>query len=109
MADEERVDPQEDASRLLPVPRGDHRPAVRPAAYGDALVRAVSEAPLAAAAVAVAAAAAAFSGAAAATRLLWPWLVGRAVPPGEQQAGGAFGPGVHISYTHIEMRWPLGR
>jgi hypothetical protein len=105
MADQERVDPHDDASRL-PVLRGDHRPAVRPAGYGDALVRAVSEAPLAAAAVAGAAAAAAFSGAAAASRLLWPWLVGRPVAPREQQVSG---PGVHISYTHIEMHWPLGR
>jgi hypothetical protein len=108
MADQERVDPHEDASRL-PVPRADQRPAVRPAGYGDALVRAVSEAPLAAAAVAGAAAAAAFSGAAAASRLLWPWLVGRAVPPGEQPVSAPFGPGVHVSYTHIEMHWPLGR
>jgi hypothetical protein len=86
------------------------RPSAQPAERADALVRAVAGAPLmaplVAAAVVGATAAAAVSGAAAASRLLWPWLAGRG--PAEP-ATDRFGPGLHVSYTHIEVRWPLGR
>lgn len=124
MADQDGVDPNDangangaNGSRL-PVPREDLRPVVGPsrtvtvAPVGrvDALVRAVAGAPLVAAAVVGATAAAAVSGAAAATRLWWPWLAGRGpAAPGERSAVIPLAPGVHVSYTHIEVHWPLRR
>ena len=123
MADDERVTqdggPDADLARL-PIPLQDRRPAVRPSdevASIDptgALVRAGSDVPLLApvvtAAVLTAAAAAAVSGVAAAYRWMWPWLAGAtpSAPPHPSSASW-LGPGVHVSYTHIEMHWPLGR
>ena len=123
MADDERVaqdgGPDADLARL-PIPLQDRRPAVRPSdevASVDptgALVRAGSDVPLLApmvtAAVLTGAAAAAVSGVAAAYRWMWPWLAGGApsAPP-QPSSASWLGPGVHVSYTHIEMRWPLGR
>ncbi|NMH98286.1 hypothetical protein [Pseudonocardia acidicola] len=52
------------------------------------------------------------SGAAVASRLLWAWSGWRDLPRSgaqEQQPSSWAGPGVHISYTHIEMHWPLDR
>jgi hypothetical protein len=122
MADDERVVPDgvpdEDVARLL-VPFSDSRPAVRgaeivPVDPAGPVVRAVSGAPLlaplVAAAVVSATAAAAVSGLAAASRWMWPWLAGGARgTAGEPSAASWLGPGVHISYTRIEMHWPSGR
>jgi hypothetical protein len=122
MADEERVgqDGAHDADvARLPVPLSDRRPAVRPADVvpvdrADAVVRAVSSAPLlapmVAAAVVTATAAAVVSGVAAASQWMWPWLAGR-VPsaPKAPPSASWLGPGLHVSYTHIEVHWPLGR
>ena len=122
MADEERVgqDGAHDADvARLPVPLSDRRPAVRPADVvpvdrADAVVRAVSSAPLlapmVAAAVVTATAAPVVSGVAAASQWMWPWLAGR-VPSAPKAPSSAswLGPGVHVSYTHIEVHWPFGR
>jgi hypothetical protein len=122
MADDERVVPDgvpdPDGARL-PVPFSDSRPAV-PAAEivpidpAGPLVRAVSGAPLlaplVAAAVVSATAAAVVSGVAAASRWMWPWLAGGTRDTArEPSAASWLGPGVHVSYTHIEVHWPLGR
>jgi hypothetical protein len=32
-----------------------------------------------------------------------PWLIGVPVTPPEREWAG---PGVHVSYTHLEVRWP---
>jgi hypothetical protein len=37
--------------------------------------------------------------------MLRPWLMGVPVTP--PRAGESTGPGVHVSYTHVEMRWPV--
>jgi hypothetical protein len=122
MADDERVAsdgvPDADVARL-PVPLSDRRPAVGaaeivPVDPAGAVVRAVSGAPLlapvVAAAVVSATAAAVVSGVAAASRWMWPWLAGGARGTGgEPSAASWLGPGVHVSYTHIEVHWPLGR
>jgi hypothetical protein len=46
-------------------------------------------------------------------QMMRPWLVGVPVAPPQTatpaQTGGWSGPGVHISYTHLEVHWPLGR
>jgi hypothetical protein len=68
--------------------------------------------PAAVASVFAAAAAAAMTGAAVASRMMWPWAsgAGRADPPPEPPSfSGWAGPGVHISYTHVEIHWPTGR
>jgi hypothetical protein len=122
MADDERVVPDgvpdADVARL-PAPLSDRVPAVRaaevvPVDPAGAVVRAVSGAPLlapvVAAAVVSATAAAVVSGVAAASRWLWPWLAGGARGmAGEPSAVSWLSPGVHVSYTHIEVHWPLGR
>jgi hypothetical protein len=122
MANEERVgqDAAHDADiARLPVPFSDRRPAMRPADVvpvdrADAVVRAVSGAPvlapMVAAAVVTATAAAVVSGVAAASQWMWPWLAGRMPSaPKAPSSASSLGPGVHVSYTHIEMHWPLGR
>jgi hypothetical protein len=97
----------------LPVPAGNRLPAARPTAAlpverAGALIRAMAGAPLVAAAVAGATAAAAVSGAAAMSRLVWPgsWVPRRSAseeaPPSEATW---LGPGVHVSYTHVEIHW----
>jgi hypothetical protein len=102
----------------LPVPLADRRPAPRHSGIAlpdsaAALVRAVSGAPLAApviaGAVVGATAAAVMSGVAAASQWMRPWLTGAPVVPAAPSSASWLGPGVHISYTHIEMHWPLGR
>src|SRR3954454_10648403 len=122
MVDDERVvpdgEPDADGVRL-PVPLSDRRPAVRaaeivPVDPPGPLVRGVSGAPLlapvVAAAVMSATAAAVVSGVAAASRWMWPWLAwGTRDTAGEPSAASWLGPGVHVSYTHIEVHWPLGR
>ena len=122
MADDERVVPDgvpdADGARL-PVPLSDRVPAVRaaevvPVDPAGAVVRAVSGAPLlapvVAAAVVSATAAAVVSGVAAASRWMWPWLAaGARGMVGEPSAASWLGPGVHVSYTHVEVHWPLGR
>ncbi len=101
----------------LPVPAQNRLPAARPMAAlpverAGALIRAVAGAPLVAAAVAGATAAAAVSGAAAMSRLVWPgsWVRRRSAeedaPPSEAIW---LGPGVHISYTHVEIHWSTRR
>jgi hypothetical protein len=101
----------------LPVPARDRLPAARPTAAlpveaAGALMRAVAGAPLVAAAVAGATAAAAVSGVGAMSRLVWPgsWVRRRSaaedVPPSEATW---LGPGVHVSYTHIEIHWSTRR
>ena len=117
MADEERVgqDGAHDADvARLPVPLSDRRPAVRPADVvpvdrADAVVRAVSSAPLLAPMVA-AAVSPRRSRRVLPSQWMWPWLAGR-VPSAPKAPSSAswLGPGVHVSYTHIEMHWPLGR
>jgi hypothetical protein len=117
MAENKSVDPiggDEATTSRLPAPLEDRRPAVRPSAVApadrtDALVRAVTAAPVAAAAIAGATVAVAATGAAAVSRLLWPWLVGRPMAPGGSSSTSPGGPGVYLSYTHIEVRWPPGR
>ena len=120
MADDERVVPDgvpdADGARL-PVPLSDRVPAVRaaevvPVDPAGTVVRAVSGAPLLApvVAAAVASATAAAVVSAAASRWMWPWLAGGARgTAGEPSAASWLGPGVHVSYTHIEMHWPLGQ
>jgi len=122
MADDERVVPDgvpdADGARL-PVPLSDRLPAMRaaeivPVDPAGAVARAVSGAPLlapvVAAAVVSATAAAVVSGVAAASRWMWPWLAGGARgTAGEPSAVSWLGPGVHVSYTHIEVHWPLGQ
>jgi hypothetical protein len=80
------------------------------------LVRGLIGAPFLAASAAGAAgaagAAAAATGAALAARLLWPWAGWQHLAqPGEQSGSAStwLGPGVHVSYTHVEMHWPLER
>jgi hypothetical protein len=100
----------------LPVPAGNRLPAARPTALpvesAGALMRAVAAVPLVAAAVAGATAAAAVSGAAAMSRLVWPgsWVRRRSAsedaPPSEATW---LGPGVHVSYTHVEIHWSTRR
>jgi hypothetical protein len=105
----------------LPVPAGNRLPAARPTAAlpverAGALIRAMAGAPLVAAAVAGATAAAAVSGAvsgaAAMSRLAWPgsWVRRRPAsedaPPSEATWPG---PGVHVSYTHVEIHWSTRR
>ena len=91
-----------------------HPSDVVPVDQANVAVRAVSGAPLLApmvtAAVVTATAAAVVSGVAAASRWMWPWLAGGARgAAGEPSSAIWLGPGVHVSYTHIEMHWPLGR
>jgi hypothetical protein len=101
----------------LPVPAQDRRRVARTSRAAsvngpDTLVRALVDAPFVAGSVAGAAAAAVMTGAAMATRLLWPWA-SRPEPPWPSQQPQSLstwvGPGVRVSYTHIEMRWPLQR
>ena len=40
------------------------------------------------------------------TALLRPWLVGVPITPTAPRDWT--GPGVHVSYTHLEVRWPVG-
>jgi hypothetical protein len=119
MADHEPtspIDARHDGT-YLPVPAGNRLPAERPSAAvaverAAGLVRAVAGAPLVAAAVAGATAAVAASGAAAASRLLSPWTWVRRPPASEDAQPAAAewaGPGVHVSYTHIEIHWRTGR
>src|SRR4051794_18901259 len=118
MADDERVVPdgvaEADVARL-PVPLSGRLPAVRgadivPVDPAGAVVRAVSGSPLLAPAVAAAVtsamAAAVVSGVAAVSRWMWPWLAGgKRGPVREPSAASWLGPGVHVSYTHIEVHW----
>jgi hypothetical protein len=107
MADQEHVAGGGDDSRL-PVPAGERRPEVHrtgiaPVGSTNALVRAAGApllAPLAAAAVVGATAAAVTEVVA---RMMRPWL-GGGQPPTTWS-----GPGVHVSYTHLEVHWPLDR
>jgi hypothetical protein len=122
MADDEHVVPDgvpgADVARL-PVPLSDRLPAVQaaeivPVDPAGAVVRAVSGAPLlapmVAAAVVSATAAAVVSGVAAASRWMWPWPAGGTRGTAQEPSAASwFGPGVHVSYTHIEVHWPLGR
>jgi hypothetical protein len=103
MADHEHGD-----DSRLPVPAGERRPEVRRAELAPvdpaALVRTAGApllAPLAAAAAVGATAAAVTE---LVTRMMRPWF-------GGGQAGPApwSGPGVHVSYTHLEVHWPLDR
>ena len=95
--DHEAVD---DDSRL-PVRTGERRPEVRPAGLApvdpvDALVRAAGApflAPLTAAAAVTEMM----------TRMMSPWLGGA-----QRTTTPWAGPGVHVSYTHLEVHWPLG-
>jgi hypothetical protein len=100
----------------LPVPAGNRLPAGRPTAAlpveaAGALMRAVAGAPLVAAAVAGATAAAAVSGAAAMSRLVWPgsWVRRRSAADAPPSEATWLGPGVHVSYTHVEIHWPMRR
>jgi hypothetical protein len=113
MAEKEHAGGHGDDSRL-PVPAGERRPDVRRSAVApterSALVKAAG-APLVAPLVA-----AAFVGATAAavseavTRMLRPWLAGPTGPSVMPAPPASWtGPGVHISYTHLEVRWPLDR
>jgi hypothetical protein len=75
---------------------------------------ALAPGPAAVASVFAAAATTAATGAALASRLLWPWASGgrREAPPPDRDPpslSGWAGPGVHVSYTHIEIHWPTGR
>jgi hypothetical protein len=121
MADDERVVPDgvpDPNGARLPIPLANPLPAVRaadivPVDPAGPLVRAVSGAPLlapvVAAAVVSATAAALVSGVAAASRWMWPWLAGGTRGTArEASAVSWLGPGVHVSYTHIEVHWPLG-
>jgi hypothetical protein len=112
------VGPRNDeGSAHLPVPARDRLPAVRPTAAlpierAAGLIRAVAGAPIVAAAVAGATAAAAVSGAAAVSRMLWPgsWVRERSAPEEAQPSTPTWlGPGVHVSYTHVEIHWRTGR
>ena len=117
MADDERVSPagtSSDDGTRLPVPAGNRVPAERASAavpvqhVGGLLLRAAAGAPLVAAAVAGAGAVAAVSGAAAVSRLLspWNWVRGRSVPEDAQPSPATWpAPGVHVSYTHVEIHW----
>jgi hypothetical protein len=119
MADHEPTSPIDarNSGTHLPVPAGNRLPAERPSAAvaverAAGLVRAVAGAPLVAAAVAGATAAVAASGAAAASRLLSPWTWVRRRPASEDAQPATaerLGPGVHVSYTHIEIHWRTGR
>jgi hypothetical protein len=104
MAEQEQVAGHGDDSRL-PVPAGRRWPEVRRTGIApvdtaaDALVRAAGApllAPLAATAVVGATAAAVTEVVA---RLMRSWLGGG---PGTTWSG----PGVHLSYTHLEVHWP---
>ncbi|MHA6792063.1 hypothetical protein ACVGVM_00850 [Pseudonocardia bannensis] len=120
MPDHESVTPSgapgPDDSRL-PVPASERRPASRASrtvsvARPESLARALAGAPLVAASVVGAAAAAAMTGAAVVSRLMWPWTDRRELPwPGAQprSPSSLVGPGVHISYTRVEVHWPLDR
>jgi hypothetical protein len=107
MADQEHVAGRGDDSRL-PVPAGERRPEVHrtgiaPVDSAHALMQAAGApllAPLAAAAVVGATAAAVTE---VVTRMMRPWLAG-GHPPTTWS-----GPGVHISYTHLEVHWPQDR
>jgi hypothetical protein len=113
MAEQEHAGRHGDGSRL-PVPAGDRRPEVRRSALAptgpSALVKAAG-APLVAPLVA-----AAFVGATAAavseavSRLIRPWFTGPAGPSVTPTSPASWtGPGVHVSYTHVEVHWPLDR
>jgi hypothetical protein len=97
----------------LPIPAQERRPMARTSpGTPDTLVRAMADAPLLGASIAAAATAAAMTGAAVAARLLWPWADWRELPRSGQPPQSLstwLGPGVHLSYTHLEMRWPLPR
>ena len=101
MADDERPELPGEAGAA-------HLPAVRPQAP------VVPGAPMLANPMLVAQAMAETMGQAMAA-MMRPWLVGLPVPPvlpqvPEPPATGTWsGPGVHVSYTHVEMHWPLGR
>jgi hypothetical protein len=98
----------------LPIPAPERRPVAgtSPGTPPDTLVQAMADAPLLGASIDAAATAAAMTGAAVAARLLWPWADWRELPRSSQPPqflSTWLGPGVHLSYTHIEMRWPLQR
>jgi hypothetical protein len=109
--------PHDPKDTTLPIPVRERRPATRPPQTASVdpavtLTRALVEAPLVGASIAGAAAAAAMTGAAALARLLWRRADWRELPRfGEQPRSwaGWSGPGVHVSYTHIEMHWPAER
>ena len=121
MVEDERevADGAQDADvARLPVPLPDRRPALRQSGVAlpdpaAALVRAVSGAPLVAPVIAAtvvgATAAAVVSGVAAASRWMWPWLAGGSPSaPTAPSSASWLGPGVHISYTHIEAHLAVG-
>jgi hypothetical protein len=119
MADHEPVSPagaRNDGTRL-PVPAGSRLPVERPPAAvaverAAGLVRAIAGAPLVAAAAAGATAAVAASGVAAVSRLLSPWsrVRGRSASEDAQPSTATWlGPGVYVSYTHVEIHWRTGR
>jgi hypothetical protein len=109
-----RHDPKD---TTLPIPVQERRPAARPPRTASVdpavtLTRALVEPPPLGASIAGAAAAAAMTGAAALARPLWPRADWRELPRfGERPRcwAGWLGPGVHVRYTHTEMRWPVER
>jgi hypothetical protein len=108
-------DPTGATDPRLPAPASERRPVPRSSST-DALARGLIGAPFLAASAAgaagAAAAAAAATGAALAARLFWPWAAWQHLAqPGEQPRSPSswLGPGVHVSYTHVEMHWPLER
>jgi hypothetical protein len=120
----EPTDIDRPANARLPVPARDRR-AVRPRDTMSAPSTFVAG-PALAASLLGAAAAVAVTGAAVVARLLWPWTTAagrdlarppvptpstrpsRAVAPGRHPAhvAGWLGPGVRVSYTHVEIYWP---
>jgi hypothetical protein len=94
----------------LPVPRHDRRPMPRP---DNTVARSFAVGPVLAASLFGAAAAATMAGAAVAARILWPWTTStlrEVAKPAERSTSLTdwFGPGVHVSYTHVEIHWPGG-
>src|SRR5512144_1398736 len=90
----------------LPARIGNRLPAVVPPAavaptVPGALVRAALGGPAAAAGALVRATASVMTGAVA--HMVRPWLVGIPVTPPPTREWS--GPGVHVSYTHIEVHW----
>ena len=102
---EQPIDRDRRDEAKLPVPAVDRRP-VR--AAENAVVRTFAVGPALAASLIGAVAAAAVTGAAVAARLLWPWTTTavRDVAQPQPTTSSWFGPGVRVSYTHVEIYWP---